>query len=148
MRELLDEPDDRRGRDDQPVLAVRTEGIPPCLDQPRMVAEFRTVLGKEEAARAGKPVDVRQPEPDLAAALAPYRHQVASLARGREASEALEALRGGRIGGTGRRAKPKLLYLILNRSEKEWVMPPREWAMAKAQFAVIFGDRFVRALAA
>ena len=42
----------------------------------------------------------------------------------------------------------KLLYLILNRSEKEWAMPPREWAMAKAQFAVIFGDRFVRALAA
>ena len=45
-------------------------------------------------------------------------------------------------------AAAKLLYLILNRSEKEWVMPPREWAMAKAQFAVIFGDRFVRALAA
>ncbi|ABQ28996.1 IS256 family transposase [Acidiphilium cryptum] len=45
-------------------------------------------------------------------------------------------------------AAARLLYLILNRSEKEWVMPPREWAMAKAQFAVIFGDRFVRALAA
>jgi putative transposase len=45
-------------------------------------------------------------------------------------------------------AAAKLLYLILNRSEKEWVMPPREWAMAKAQFAVIFGDRFVRAMAA
>ena len=30
-------------------------------------------------------------------------------------------------------AAAKLLYLILNRSEKEWVMPPREWAMAKAQ---------------
>ena len=45
-------------------------------------------------------------------------------------------------------AAAKLLYLILNRSEKEWVMPPREWAMAKAQFAVIFGDRFVSALAA
>ena len=45
-------------------------------------------------------------------------------------------------------AAAKLLYLILNRSEKDWVMPPREWAMAKAQFALIFGDRFVRALAA
>ena len=45
-------------------------------------------------------------------------------------------------------AAAKLLYLILNRSEKDWVMPHREWAMAKAQFAVIFGDRFVRALAA
>jgi hypothetical protein len=32
----------------------------------------------------------------------------------------------------------KLLYLILNRSEKEWKMPPHEWPMAKAQFAVIF----------
>jgi len=26
-------------------------------------------------------------------------------------------------------------------------MPPREWAMAKAQFAVIFGERFMRAMA-
>src|SRR3546814_621650 len=34
-------------------------------------------------------------------------------------------------------AATKLLYLILNRSEKEWKMPPREWTMAKAQFAVI-----------
>lgn len=45
-------------------------------------------------------------------------------------------------------AATKLLYLILNRSEKEWKMPPREWSMAKAQFAVIFGDRFIRAMAA
>ena len=44
-------------------------------------------------------------------------------------------------------AAAKLLCLTLNRSEKDWAMPPREWAMAKAQFAVIFGDRFVRALA-
>ncbi len=41
----------------------------------------------------------------------------------------------------------KLLYLVLNRTEREWRMPPREWAMAKAQFAVLFGDRFTRALA-
>jgi len=41
----------------------------------------------------------------------------------------------------------KLLYLVLNRTEKEWTMPPREWAMAKAQFAVLFGQRFTRALA-
>lgn len=33
-------------------------------------------------------------------------------------------------------AATKLLYLILNRSEKEWKMPPREWSMAKAQFAL------------
>jgi len=24
----------------------------------------------------------------------------------------------------------KLLYLVLNRSEKEWTMPAREWSMA------------------
>jgi len=26
-------------------------------------------------------------------------------------------------------------------------MPPREWAMAKSQFAVLFGERFTIALA-
>jgi putative transposase len=41
----------------------------------------------------------------------------------------------------------KLLFLVLNRSEKAWKMPPREWAMAKAQFAVLFGVRFTRAMA-
>ncbi len=45
-------------------------------------------------------------------------------------------------------AATKLFYLILNRSEKEWKMPPREWSMAKAQFAVIFGERFIKAMAA
>lgn len=30
---------------------------------------------------------------------------------------------------------------LLNRSGKEWKMPPREWSMAKIQFAVIFGER-------
>jgi putative transposase len=45
-------------------------------------------------------------------------------------------------------AAMKLLYLVLNRSEKEWKMPPREWSMAKAQFAVLFGERFTAALAA
>jgi hypothetical protein len=29
----------------------------------------------------------------------------------------------------------KLLFLVLNLAQKEWKMPPREWAMAKAQFA-------------
>jgi len=45
------------------------------------------------------------------------------------------------------RGTMKLLFLVLNRSEKEWKMPPREWAMAKAQFAVLFGERFLKALA-
>ena len=42
----------------------------------------------------------------------------------------------------------KLLFLVLNRSEKEWKMPPREWSMAKAQFAILFGERFTKAMAA
>ena len=41
----------------------------------------------------------------------------------------------------------KLLYLVLNRTEREWRMPPREWAMAKAQFAVLFSERFTKAMA-
>ena len=41
----------------------------------------------------------------------------------------------------------KLLYLVLNRTERERRMPAREWAMAKAQFAVLFGQRFTKALA-
>ncbi|MDZ4054375.1 MAG: IS256 family transposase [Phenylobacterium sp.] len=41
----------------------------------------------------------------------------------------------------------KLLFLVLNRTEKEWTMPAREWHMAKAQFAVLFGERFNRAAA-
>jgi putative transposase len=44
-------------------------------------------------------------------------------------------------------AATKLLFLVLNRSEKEWIMPPREWCMAKAQFAVLCGERFTRAMA-
>ena len=44
-------------------------------------------------------------------------------------------------------AAMKLLFLVLNRAEKEWIMPPREWCMAKAQFAVLFGERFTRAMA-
>jgi putative transposase len=45
-------------------------------------------------------------------------------------------------------AAMKRLFLVLNRSEKEWKMGPREWIMAKAQFAVLFGERFTRAMAA
>lgn len=41
----------------------------------------------------------------------------------------------------------KLLFLVLNRSEKKWTMPAREWCMAKAQFTVLFGERFTRAMA-
>jgi putative transposase len=41
----------------------------------------------------------------------------------------------------------KLLFLVLNRTEREWKMPPREWIMAKAQFAILFGERFTKAMA-
>ena len=44
-------------------------------------------------------------------------------------------------------AAMKLLFLVLNRAEREWKMPPREWAMAKAQFAVLFGERFTKTMA-
>jgi putative transposase len=37
----------------------------------------------------------------------------------------------------------KLLFLVLNRAAKEWRMPAREWTAAKAQFAILFEDRFV-----
>jgi putative transposase len=36
----------------------------------------------------------------------------------------------------------KLLFLILRRAQREWKMPPREWSMAKAQFAILFDGRF------
>ena len=39
----------------------------------------------------------------------------------------------------------KLLYLVLNLTAKDWKMPPREWGMAKVQFAILFEDRFTLA---
>ena len=39
-------------------------------------------------------------------------------------------------------AAMKLLYLVLNLAEKDWRMPPKEWTMAKSQFAILFEDRF------
>lgn len=44
-------------------------------------------------------------------------------------------------------AAMKLLFLVLNRAEKEWTMPAREWCLAKAQFAILFGERFTKAMA-
>jgi putative transposase len=43
-------------------------------------------------------------------------------------------------------AAMKLLFLVLNRSEKDWTMPVREWSLAKAQFAILFGERFTKAM--
>ena len=39
-------------------------------------------------------------------------------------------------------AAMKLLYLVLNHATDDWKRPPREWFEARAQFAIIFGDRF------
>jgi putative transposase len=36
----------------------------------------------------------------------------------------------------------KLLFLVLNLAEREWRMPPGEWATAKAQLAILFEERF------
>ena len=36
----------------------------------------------------------------------------------------------------------KLLFLVLNLAEREWRMPPRERAMARARLAILFDDRF------
>ena len=37
----------------------------------------------------------------------------------------------------------KLLFLVLNLATKEWRMPAREWTAGKAQFAILFEDRFI-----
>ncbi len=39
-------------------------------------------------------------------------------------------------------AATKLLYLVLNRAAADWKRPPREWAEARTQFAITFGERF------
>jgi putative transposase len=36
----------------------------------------------------------------------------------------------------------KLIWLQLRETTQRWKMPAREWSAAKAQFAVLFGDRF------
>lgn len=36
----------------------------------------------------------------------------------------------------------KLLFLVLNLAEREWRMPPREWGVARAQFVILFDERF------
>ena len=40
-------------------------------------------------------------------------------------------------------AAMKLLYLVLNHASDDWKQPPREWFEARAQFAIIFGERFI-----
>ena len=37
----------------------------------------------------------------------------------------------------------KLLCLVLNQLAQEWKRRPREWVVAKTQFAIIFGERFI-----
>ena len=40
-------------------------------------------------------------------------------------------------------AATKLIYLVLNHAAADWKRAPREWNEARAQFAVIFGERFI-----
>jgi putative transposase len=39
-------------------------------------------------------------------------------------------------------AATKLIWLVLRNIEAKWKSPPREWAVAKNQFAILFGERF------
>jgi putative transposase len=41
----------------------------------------------------------------------------------------------------------KLLFLVLHQQQKAWIMPAREWCMARSQFAILFGERFTQATA-
>ncbi len=40
-------------------------------------------------------------------------------------------------------AATKLIWLVLQNAEKKWVKAPIAWHAAKAQFAIMFGERFV-----
>ena len=40
-------------------------------------------------------------------------------------------------------AAAKLIYLAPGNITAKWKNPPKEWHVAKAQFAIHFGDRFV-----
>jgi putative transposase len=39
-------------------------------------------------------------------------------------------------------AATKLLFLVLHLTERDWKMPPKEGGMARAQFVILFEDRF------
>jgi putative transposase len=64
-------------------------------------------------------------------------------------TNAIEALNSKRRRAVRRRghfpgdeAALTLLNLVFNRSVEAWKRPPREWSEAKAQCAILFGDRF------
>ena len=72
-----------------------------------------------------------------------FPDQVRRILYTTNAIEALNSKLRGAVRARGHfpndEAAMKLLFLVLNRSEKEWKMGTREWIMAKAQFAVLFG---------
>ena len=39
-------------------------------------------------------------------------------------------------------AATKLLFLVLRKAQAEWKVAPKEWMAAKAQFAILFEERF------
>ena len=39
-------------------------------------------------------------------------------------------------------AAAKLIWLVLREIARDWKMPPITWHAARAQFAILFGDRF------
>jgi transposase-like protein len=44
-------------------------------------------------------------------------------------------------------AATKLLWLVLQRTQKNWTMDKGEWSSAKSQFAIMFGERFIKVAA-
>jgi putative transposase len=80
-----------------------------------------------------------------------FPHEVRRILYTTNAIEALNAKLRRAVRARGHfpsdEAALKLLFLVLNRAEKTWIMPPREWALAKPQFAVLFGERFAKAMA-
>ena len=121
------------------------ERLPARVGGPKGVVGARQ---EQHSALGGAHALHAQPCPNLAMA---FPGEVRRILYTTNAIEALNATlrRAGRARGhfPTDEAALKLLYLVLNRSEKAWKMGPREWIMAKAQFAVIFGERFTRAMA-
>lgn len=75
-----------------------------------------------------------------------YPPQVRKMIYTTNATESLNSTQRRSVRARGHfpsdEAATKLIWLQLREITKNWKMPPREWSSAKAQFAVVFGDRF------
>jgi hypothetical protein len=108
-------------------------------------------------SRRGPGAGVSGDQPELAPSLGrgravlrlPGRGPAAVVHHERHRGAQLQAAASGTRQGSlpDRRGRPEAASPGLEPGREEWRMPPREWAMAKAQFAVLFGERFTEALA-